>query len=115
MSTIMAEAKRVAEILADIPSSFCGTLIYHASAVDIPTMEERTGISSMILGLQKQTRCNLLCQASEKVVYRLTAISLLMTLFQRRVITLWFWWKRNSVYQYLINNHHMENIRMWEL
>lgn len=29
MTTIAAEAKRVSDILADAPSSFCGTLDYH--------------------------------------------------------------------------------------
>ena len=36
MTTIAAEAKRVSDILADAPSSFCGTLDYHVKRRGIP-------------------------------------------------------------------------------
>lgn len=51
MTTIAAEAKRISDILAEIPSSFCGTLDYHVKRRGYTNekMEERTGISSRMI------------------------------------------------------------------
>lgn len=51
MATIAAEAKRISDILAEIPSSFCGTLDYHIKRRKYTNekLEERTGISSRML------------------------------------------------------------------
>jgi transcriptional regulator with XRE-family HTH domain len=51
MAAIAAEAKRVSDILAEVPSSFCGTLDYHIKRRGYTNekMEERTGISSRMI------------------------------------------------------------------
>ena len=51
MATIAAEAKRISDILAEVPSSFCGTLDYHIKRRKYTNekLEERTGISSRML------------------------------------------------------------------
>jgi hypothetical protein len=50
--TIAEEAKAgIADILAEVPSSFCGTLDYHIETpwLHNEKMEERTGISSRMI------------------------------------------------------------------
>ena len=62
MAAIAAEAKRVADILAEVPSSFCGTLDYHIKRRGYTNekMEERTGISSrMIQDYRKKKDSNI--------------------------------------------------------
>lgn len=51
MATISQEAKRVSEILGEVPSSFPGTLDYHINRRGYTNekMEERTGISSRMI------------------------------------------------------------------
>lgn len=117
MSTIMAEAKRVSEILADIPSSFCGTLDYHVKRRGYTNekMEERTGISSrMIQDYRnkrdaKPTLPSVLALCIGLNLQPAFAYDLIAKAGHNIMIPM----EENLVYQYLINNHHMENIRMW--
>lgn len=66
MAAIAAEAKRVADVLAEVPSSFCGTLDYHIKRRGYTNekMEERTGISSrMIQDYRKKKDSNITLQS----------------------------------------------------
>ncbi|WET88664.1 helix-turn-helix transcriptional regulator [Ligilactobacillus murinus] len=117
MSTIMAEAKRVSEILADIPSSFCGTLDYHVKRRGYTNekMEERTGISSRMIQDYRNKRD---AKPTLPSVLALCIGLNLQPAFSYDLISkaghnIMIPMEENLVYQYLINNHHMENIRMW--
>ncbi|WP_233106295.1 restriction endonuclease subunit S [[Clostridium] innocuum] len=117
MSTIMAEAKRVAEILAEMPSSFCGTLDYHIKRRDYTNekMEECTGISSRTIQDYrnkrdaKPTLPSVLALCIGLNLHPVFAYDLITKAGYNIMIPV----EENLVYRYLIDNHHMENIHMW--
>lgn len=117
MSAIMTEAKRVSEILAELPSSFCGTFDYHVKRRKYTNekMEERTGISSRMIQEYrnkrdaKPTLQSVLALCIGLNLQPAFAYDLIAKAGHNIMIPL----EENLVYRYLIDNHHMENIRMW--
>lgn len=117
MAAIAAEAKRVADILAEVPSSFCGTLDYHIKRRGYTNekMEERTGISSrMIQDYRKKKDSNITLQSVLALCIGLNlqpAFS--YDLILKAGFNIMTAKDEHLIYRYLIEHHHMENIYMW--
>lgn len=117
MAAIAAEAKRVADILAEVPSSFCGTLDYHIKRRGYTNekMEERTGISSrMIQDYRKKKDSNITLQSVLALCIGLNlqpAFS--YDLILKAGFNIMTAQDEHLIYRYLIEHHHMENIFMW--
>lgn len=117
MATIAAEAKRVSDILAEVPSSFCGTLDYHIERRKYTNekMEERTGISSrMIQDYRKKKDIKPTLQSVLALCIGLNLHpSFSYDLIAKAGYNIMTASEENLIYRYLIDNHHMENIYMW--
>lgn len=117
MAAIAAEAKRVADILAEVPSSFCGTLDYHIKRRGYTNekMEERTGISSrMIQDYRKKKDSNITLQSVLALCIGLNlqpAFS--YDLILKAGFNIMTAKDEHLIYRYLIEHHHMENIFIW--
>ncbi len=117
MAAIAAEAKRVSDILAEEPSSFCGTLDYHIKRRGYTNekMEERTGISSRMIQDYRNRK------DSKPTLQSVLALCIGLNLqpaFSYDLISkaghnIMIPSEEYLIYRYLIDNHHMENIYMW--
>lgn len=117
MATIAAEAKRISDILAEIPSSFCGTLDYHIKRRKYTNekLEERTGISSLMLQdyrNKKDAKPTLQSVLALCIGLNLHP-SFSYDLIAKAGYNIMTASEEFLVYRYLIDNHHMENIFMW--
>ena len=117
MTTIAAEAKRISDILAEIPSSFCGTLDYHVKRRGYTNekMEERTGISSrMIQDYRNKKDAKPTLQSVLALCIGLNLHpSFSYDLINKAGYNIMAANEEYLIYRYLIDNHHMENILMW--
>lgn len=117
MAAIAAEAKRVADILAEVPSSFCGTLDYHIKRRGYTNekMEERTGISSrMIQDYRKKKDSNITLQSVLALCIGLNLQPpFSYDLILKAGFNIMTAKDEHLIYRYLIEHHHMENIFMW--
>lgn len=117
MATIAAEAKRVADILAGVPSSFCGALDYHIKRRKYTNekVEERTGISSRMIqdyrnkNDSKPTLQSVLALCIGLNLHPSFSYDLIAKAGHNIMIPS----EEFLVYRYLIDHHHMENIYMW--
>lgn len=117
MSTIAMEAKRVADILAEVPSSFCGALDYHINRRGYTNekVEERTGISSRMIQDYRNKR------DTKPTLQSVLALCIGLNLqpafsydlISKAGLNIMIPTEEYLVYRYLIDNHHMENIYMW--
>lgn len=117
MATIVAEAKRISDILAEVPSSFCGTLDYHIKRRKYTNekLEERTGISSRMLQdyrNKKDAKPTLQSVLALCIGLNLHP-SFSYDLIAKAGCNIMTASEEFLVYRYLIDNHHMENIFMW--
>nr|DAT88735.1 MAG TPA: IrrE protein [Caudoviricetes sp.] len=117
MSAIRDEAKRVQDIMCQLPSSFCGTLDYHINRRSYTNekVEERSGISARTI---QDYRNRLDVKPTLQSVLALCIGLNLQPAFSFDLITkagynIMLPSEEYLVYRYLINNHHMENIFMW--
>lgn len=117
MAAIAAEAKRVSDILAEVPSSFCGTLDYHVKRRGYTNekMEERTGISSrMIQDYRNKKDAKPTLQSVLALCIGLNLHpSFSYDLINKAGYNIMVANEEYLIYRYLIDNHHMENIYMW--
>lgn len=117
MAAIAAEAKRVSDILAEVPSSFCGTLDYHIKRRGYTNekMEERTGISSrMIQDYRNKKDAKPTLQSVLALCIGLNLHpSFSYDLISKAGHNVMIASEEFLIYRYLIDNHHMENIFMW--
>lgn len=117
MTAIAAEAKRVSDILAEVPSSFCGTLNYHVKRRGYTNekMEERTGISSrMIQDYRNKKDAKPTLQSVLALCIGLNLHpSFSYDLINKAGYNIMAANEEYLIYRYLIDNHHMENIYMW--
>lgn len=117
MAAISAEAKRVSDILAEVPSSFCGTLDYHIKRRGYTNekMEERTGISSrMIQDYRNKKDAKPTLQSVLALCIGLNLHpSFSYDLIAKAGHNIMIASEEFLIYRYLIDNHHMENIFMW--
>lgn len=117
MTTIAAEAKRISDILAEIPSSFCGTLDYHVKRRGYTNekMEERTGISSrMIQDYRNKKDAKPTLQSVLALCIGLNLHpSFSYDLINKAGYNIMTANEEYLIYRYLIEHHHMENIFMW--
>ena len=117
MAAIVAEAKRVSDILAEVPSSFCGTLDYHVKRRGYTNekMEERTGISSrMIQDYRNKKDAKPTLQSVLALCIGLNLHpSFSYDLINKAGYNIMAANEEYLIYRYLIDNHHMENILMW--
>ena len=117
MAAIAAEAKRVSDILAEVPSSFCGTLDYHIKRRGYTNekMEERTGISSrMIQDYRNKKDAKPTLQSVLALCIGLNLHpSFSYDLIAKAGHNIMIASEEFLIYRYLIDNHHMENIFMW--
>lgn len=117
MTTIAAEAKRISDILAEIPSSFCGTLDYHVKRRGYTNekMEERTGISSrMIQNYRNKKDAKPTLQSVLALCIGLNLHpSFSYDLINKAGYNIMAANEEYLIYRYLIEHHHMENIFMW--
>lgn len=117
MTTIAAEAKRISDILAEIPSSFCGTLDYHVKRRGYTNekMEERTGISSrMIQDYRNKKDAKPTLQSMLALCIGLNLHpSFSYDLINKAGYNIMAANEEYLIYRYLIEHHHMENIFMW--
>ena len=117
MTTIAAEAKRISDILAEIPSSFCGTLDYHVKRRGYTNekMEERTGISSrMIQDYRNKKDAKPTLQSVLALCIGLNLHpSFSYDLINKAGYNIMAANEEYLIYRYLIEHHHMENIFMW--
>ena len=117
MAAIAAEAKRVADILAEVPSSFCGTLDYHIKRRGYTNekMEERTGISSrMIQDYRNKKDAKPTLQSVLALCIGLNLHpSFSYDLINKAGYNIMAANEEYLIYRYLIEHHHMENIFMW--
>lgn len=117
MTAIAEEAKRVTDILSETPSSFNGTLDYHIKRRGYTNekMEERTGISSRMIQDYRNKRD---AKPTLQSVLALCIGLNLQPAFSYDLIAkagynIMIVSEEFLVYRYLIDNHHMENIFMW--
>ena len=117
MVTIKEETKRISDILLRLPSSFCGTLNYHVKRRGYTNdkMEERTCISSRSI---QDYRNKMDAKPTLQSVLALCIGLNLHPYFSYDLITkagynIMIANEENLIYRYLIDNHHMENIYMW--
>lgn len=117
MAAISREAKRVSEILSEIPSPFSGTLNYHIKRRNYTNekMEERTGISSrMIQDYRNKKDAKPTLQSVLALCIGLNLHpSFSYDLIVKAGYNIMSASEENLIYRYLIDNHHMENILMW--
>ena len=117
MTAIAEEARRVSDILAEIPSSFCATLDYHIKRRNYTNekMEERTGISSrMIQDYRNKKDSKPTLQSVLALCIGLNLHpSFSYDLIAKAGYNIMTASEENLIYRYLIDNHHMENILMW--
>lgn len=117
MTTIAAEAKRISDILAEIPSSFCCTLDYHVKRRGYTNekMEERTGISSrMIQDYRNKKDAKPTLQSVLALCIGLNLHpSFSYDLINKAGYNIMAANEEYLIYRYLIEHHHMENIFMW--
>ena len=117
MAAIAAEAKRVSDVLAEVPSSFCGTLDYHIKRRGYTNekMEERTGISSrMIQDYRNKKDAKPTLQSVLALCIGLNLHpSFSYDLIAKAGHNIMIASEEFLIYRYLIDNHHMENIFMW--
>lgn len=117
MATIATEAKRVSDILAEVPSSFCGTLDYHIKRRGYTNekVEERTGISSrMIQDYRNKKDVKPTLQSVLALCIGLNLHpSFSYDLIAKAGYNIMIASEEFLIYRYLIDNHHMENIFMW--
>lgn len=117
MVTIAAEAKRVSDILAEVPSSFCGTLDYHVRCRGYTNekMEERTGISyRMIQDYRNKKDAKPTLQSVLALCIGLNLHpAFAYDLINKAGYNIMIPSEEFLIYRYLIDNHHMENIFMW--
>lgn len=117
MAAISEEAKRISDILAEVPSSFCGTLDYHIERRKYTNekMEERSGISSrMIQDYRKKKDAKPTLQSVLALCIGLNLHpSFSYDLIAKAGYNIMIASEENLIYRYLIDNHHMENIYMW--
>lgn len=117
METIAAEAKRVSDIFAELPSSFCDTLDYHIKRRKCTNekMEERSYISSRMIQdyrNKKDTKPTLQSVLALCIGLNLQP-SFSYDLIAKAGYNIMIGSEENILYRYLIDNHHMENINMW--
>jgi len=117
MASIKEEAERIKNILVDLPSSFAGALSVHIQRRGYTNedMEERTDISEKTI---REYRNNHEAKPELPSVLALCIglnlhPSLAYDLVDKAGHNIFIPAPANLVYQYLINNHHMENIEMW--
>lgn len=117
MATIAEEAKRVSDILAEVPSSFCGTLDYHIERRKYTNekMEERSGISSrMIQDYRNRKDAKPTLQSVLALCIGLNLHpSFAYDLIAKAGYNIMTASEENLIYRYLIDHHHMETIYMW--
>lgn len=117
MASIAAEAKRISDMLADVPSSFYGTLDYHIKRRKYTNekMEERTGISSrMIQNYRKKKDAKPTLPSVLAMCIGLNLQpSLSYDLIAKAGYNIMIPSEECLIYRYLIDNHHMENLNMW--
>lgn len=117
MAAISEEAKRVSGILADVPSSFSGTLDYHINRRGYTNekMEERTGISvRMIQDYRNKKDAKPTLQSVLALCIGLNLHpDFCYDLIDKAGYNIFIGREENIIYRYLINNHHVENIYMW--
>lgn len=117
MATIAVEAKRVADILAEVPSSFCAALDFHINRRGYTNekMEERTGISSRMIQDYRHKRDTK--PTLQSVLALCVGLNLQPAfsydLISKAGLNIMIPTEEYLVYRYLIDNHHMENIYMW--
>lgn len=117
MSAVAAEAKRISGMIEEIPSSFAGTLNYHIKRRGYTNekMEELTGISARMIQDYRNKK------AVKPTLPSVLAICIGLNLqpafaydlIEKAGCNIMNFTEENLVYRYLINNHHMENIDMW--
>lgn len=117
MAAISEEAKRISDILAEVPSSFCGTLDYHVKRRGYTNekMEERTGISSRTIQdyrNKKDVKPTLQSALALCIGLNLHP-SFSYDLIAKAGYNIMTASEENLIYRYLIDNHHMENVTMW--
>lgn len=117
MATIAEEAKRVSEVLANVPSSFCGALDYHINRRGYTNekVEEHTGISSRMIQDYRNKRDTK--PTMQSVLALCIGLNLQPAfsydLISKAGLNIMISTEEYLVYRYLIDNHHMENIFMW--
>ena len=117
MSVIRAEEDRLQKILAETPSSFCGTLDYHIRrrGYSNDRMEELTGISLRSLYTYRtklDAKPTLECVMALCIGLNLQPL-LAFDLISKAGYNIMVPTIKNMTYWYLVINHHMENIFMW--
>ena len=117
MSAISEEVKRLSDILAEVPSFFCGTLNYHIERRKYTNekLEERSGISSrMIQDYRKKKDAKPTLQSVLALCIGLNLHpSFAYDLIAKAGYNIMVASEENLIYRYLIDNHHMEKIYMW--
>ena len=117
MAAIAAEAKRITEVQAHIPPLFCDALDYHIKRRGYTNekVEERTGISSRTIQDYRNKRdANPTLQSVLALCIGLNlqpAFS--YDLISKAGLNIMISNEEYLIYRYLIDNHHMENIFMW--
>ena len=108
---------RISDILAEVPSSFCGTLDYHVKRRGYTNekMEERTGISSrMIQDYRNKKDAKPTLQSVLALCIGLNLHpSFSYDLIAKAGYNIMIASEEFLIYRYLIEHHHMENIFMW--
>ena len=117
MAAIAAEAKRVAETLAKVPSSFCDTLDYHIKRRKFTNekLEDRSRISARTIQDYRHKR------DANPTLQNVLALCIGLNLhpvfsydlIQKAGYNIMIPSEEYMVYRYLIDHHHMENINMW--
>ena len=117
MTAIAAESKRLADILAKAPTSFCDTLDYHIKRLDFTNekLEERSCISVRTIQDYRHKR------DANPTLHSVLALCIglnLHPIFSYDLISkaghnIMVASEECIMYRYLIDNHHMENIHMW--
>lgn len=117
MQIIKAETDRIHKIHAELPSSFAGTLNAHIARKKYTNedMEERTQISEKTI---REYRSNHDAKPELPSVLALCIGLNLHPILAYDLISksghnIYIPSPVNPMYMYLINNHHMENIEMW--
>jgi len=117
MKRIAAESSRIADIFTEVPPTFWGALDYHINRRGYTNekMEERTGISSRMIQDYRSKRDAK--PTLQSVLALCIGLNLQPTfsydLISKAGYNIKVPTEEYLIYQYLIDNHHMENIRMW--
>lgn len=117
MISVRDEAKRVQDIMSNLPSSFCGTLNYHINRRNYTNekAEERSGISARTI---QDYRKKFDAKPTLQSVLALCIGLNLQPAFSYDLIlksgyNIMIATEENLIYRYLIEHHHMESIIMW--